>query len=87
MSSTPSKPAAKPAPKPAPTVAKPAAAPAPKAPAPKPAAKKDEGERGHGRYISPDPAVKYTAYVSRKQVAKHGAPICPVTKKTMVLAK
>lgn len=80
MSTTPSKPAVKPA------VPKPTPAAAPK-PAVKPTAKKDDGERGHGRYISPDPAVKYTAYVSRKQVAKHGAPICPVTKKTMVLAK
>ena len=80
MSTTPSKPAVKP------TAPKPTTAVAPKTVA-KPTAKKDDGERGHGRYISPDPAVKYTAYVSRKQVAKHGAPICPVTKKTMVLAK
>lgn len=64
-------------------------APAAKAtttPAVKASQEASKGQRGHGRYVSPDSTVKYTAYVSFKQVDKHGAPICPVTKKPMILA-
>ena len=61
----------------------------PKVPAkpttPKEAKPKAEG-KAYVRCESPSKDEKYAVYVPRKVFAKHGAPLCPITKQLMVKA-